>query len=191
MAHTVPTIHLWSDFSPPLPTGPRPNLRRASQNSEYYVNEGEDPEKPYQSIPPYVIMASNFSGHQRLQPPPALNQYINHSATDHVYDTVSDEEEMTSKAATPEEEYVLFPNRVSERQEGVKNDYVKMSSGTEKAEEQDFINSCEVQDSDSAEKMSNNEYVLVPNSHNYVNIQIEDGNAESFLQATHLPSGHT
>ena len=153
---TLATIKVWSeDFPPPLPSGPRPNVRRVSQNSEYYMNEGEDPEKPYQSIPPYLSMAG-FSAHQHLHPPPARNNYVNFPA-EHTYDTVSDEGKV-SKATTPEEEYVLIPD-------GNCEGYVEVTGKINEAEDHNYINTREIEDSDSAEKTSNNEYVIVPSTH--------------------------
>ena len=186
-AYTDGSVAEWSGFSPPLPPGPRPNLHRVSQNSEYYMNEGEDPDTPYQSIPPYLSMAS-FSAHSHLQLPSVGNHYQNY-ATGHMYDTVSDEVK-TSEVATPDDEYVLVPNGPLGKQEGVDNEYVKMSSNNgEESENNNYVNSLdEIEDSDSAENTSNNEYVPIPTTTttqesalhpSYVNIQIVEDDDSS------------
>ena len=148
----VSSITVWSDdISPPVPSGPRPNMHRVSQNSaEYYMNEGEDPEKPYQSIPQYLSMAS-FSAHQCLQV-----TYLNPAK--HVYDAVPDE----GKAATPEEEYVFIPSGPDgDHGENNNNEYVEMSGKSDEVDRK-YMNAGEAQNSDLAENLSNNEYVVVP-----------------------------
>ena len=148
----VSSITVWSDdFSPPVPSGPRQNLHRVSQNSaEYYMNEGEDPEKPYQSIPPYLSMAS-FSAHQCLQV-----TYLNPANG-----AVPDE----GKTAKPEEEYVFIPSGPDgNNDENNNNEYVEMSGKSDEVEDRKCMNTGEAQNSDSAENLSNNEYVVVPST---------------------------
>ena len=127
---------------------------------------------------------ASFPAHQHLRLPPAENHYLNSSAG-HAYETVSDEEKI-SKAATPEEEYVLMSNGLAGNREGTDNEYVKMSSKVDATEDHNYVNSDEIRDSESAEKTSNNEYVIVPStdqkpvSHpNYVNILTAEDNNSS------------
>lgn len=160
-------VSIADNFPPPLPLGPRPNLNRVSQTSDYYENEGEAPEKPYHSIPPYLKMDS-------LQ----LNTLISHSSNN-VYDTISDDDS-TSNA---DEEYIIIPNDQLRNQEAhVEVNDDKLSNHHE------YVNGPGVEVSE--ERMSNadslDEYIQMASSsvHEAENEAVSSGKCQEFISTT-------
>lgn len=113
-------MNLWNDFSPPLPPRPNERIRRVSQTSDYYMNDGMGPEKQYSYISPYTSMASfpniTFTGDNTS----ANNEYIqisngNEDKQYHDYinaPTTGEIENQDDK--TSNNEYVYIPDNIQE-----------------------------------------------------------------------------
>ena len=159
----ITTINLWNDVSPPLPLRPRPNLKRASQMSDYYMNEGEDPEKPYCSIPPYISMASH-SAHEQLRVSSARTTSENHyshlydRSSRHIYDNMPDDAE----GNTTDEEYVhIFddPGHLLNNQIPNSSTNEQLSNTNDETESYEYMNAWEEENSE--DRMSNNGYIHI------------------------------
>ena len=153
----ITTINLWNDVSPPLPLGPRPNLKRASQSSDYYMNEGEDPEKPYCSIPPYISMASH-SAHEQLREYSAEQRSKNHyshlydRSSQHVYDNLPDD----SEVEMPDDGYVKIPDDLAHA------DKVSTNSNDGETESYEYMNAQKMEDLE--DRTSHDGYIQVIDS---------------------------
>lgn len=138
---------------------------RSSHISDYYMNEGMDPEKPYTSIPPYTSMAS-YPVHQHLQLPVANTSYSH--LPHHAYDTVLDcNDNKADSVHNPNdpthfrEENVATGHIGNEENVSTQNEYIQICRDG-KTESHEYINVHPTEDS--KDRSSDDEYVPIPDS---------------------------
>ena len=121
------------------------------------MNEGEDPEQPYCSIPPYISMASH-SAHEHLRIPAADKRSENHysylydGSSQHVYDNLPDD----SEVKTPDEEYVKIPDDLSHA------DKTSTTSSNRETESYEYMSAQKMEDSE--DKTSIDGYIQIIDS---------------------------